>query len=242
MSKNKVVFKGFSSELFDFLSDLKKNNNTEWFRENRERYDKFVVEPARAYVTEMAPFINRINPAIRTEPKFNKTLMRINKDMRFTKGDPYKNYFLIHFGRFKLDSEFFLYFSPNETDLGIFLNRSEGDGLHFRQNFDKYKEEFLKIFEENKLNNKYSLYEISKHEPKLVLNKFNAQKHHNKLLENEYILFQLNNFDKKKVLTDNLLPLSVKVFTELYPLLCFSYFSDPLKEIEKFKESFGIME
>lgn len=238
----KKVFKGFSNELFQFLTDLEKNNSVEWFHKNRDRYDEFVVTPARSYVTELAPFLNRINPAIRSEPKFNKTLMRINKDMRFAKGDPYKNYFLIHFGRFKLDSEYFLYFSPRETDIGIFLNRSGGDGLHFRRNLDKYKDEFIKIFADNNLNNKYSLYEIEKHEPKCALKKFNAEKHVDKLLENEFILLQLNNFDKKKVLTDDLLPLSVKIFIELYPLLCFSYFPNPLREIEKFRNSFGVIQ
>lgn len=236
-----MVFHGFSQELFKFLSDLEKNNNVEWFRSNRSRYEEFLVDPARAYVTEVAPFLNRINPAIRTEPKFNQTLMRMNKDMRFAKGAPYKNYFLIHFGRFKMDSEYFLYFAPGESDIGIFLNRSDGDKLHFKNNFEKYKNEFVQIFRDNKLNNRYSLYEIKK-EPKLILKKFDAEKHIERLNDHEFILLQYNNFDKKKTYTDNLLPLSVKIFTELYPLLCFSYFPNPLKEIERFRETFGVVD
>ncbi|MDZ7765025.1 MAG: DUF2461 family protein [Melioribacteraceae bacterium] len=223
MSENKMVFKGFSEELFRFLKDLEKNNTVEWFRNNRQRYEEYLVEPSRAYVTEVAPFLNRINPAIRTEPKFNQTLMRLNKDMRFAKGSPYKNYFLIHFGRFKLDSEFFLYFEPNQTDLGIFINNTDGDQLYFKQNYIRYKKEIVEIFNRNKLNNKVYLQQMDNKRPETVLKKFDANKHIEKLGNYKYILIQLTNFTQQKVYSDNLLPLSIETFTKLYPLLCFSY-------------------
>ncbi len=238
MSKNVNVFKGFGNEIFKFLGDLEKNNNVEWFHKNKERYRSVLVEPARQFVLEIAPLLNRFNPAIRTEPKFNKTLMRLNKDMRFAKGAPYKNYFLIHFGRFKMDSEFFLYFDTCQTDLGIFLNNSTGDELFFNQNYKRYKKEIVNVFSEYKLNNKFSFHKMDK-QPEEVLKKFNAEKHIDLLEKHQYILFQLNNFDKKKVATDNLLPLVAKTFSNLYPLLCFAYFPDTLKAIAKFKESFG---
>ena len=242
MRKDNSVFKGFGNEIFDFLSDLEKNNNIKWFHKNKERYQKVLVKPARLFVTELAPILNRLNPSIRTEPKFNQTLMRLNKDMRFAKGAPYKNYFLIHFGRFKLDSEYFLYFDPYGTDLGIFLNNTVDDQLYFNQNLLRYKREIIKIFEEYNLNNKFSLHHMDSKEPMQVLKSFNAEKHLSKLMDYKYILLQLNKFDKKKVTTDDLLPLCVKIFYSLYPLLCFAYFPDPLKEIEKFNESFGVIE
>lgn len=242
MSKKKEVFKGFGTEIFKFLIDLEKNNNVDWFHKNKDRYQETLVKPARLFVTELASFFNRINPSIRTEPKFNQTLMRLNRDMRFAKGAPYKNYFLIHFGRFKMDSEYFLYFDPNSTDLGIFLNKSGGENLYFNQNYKRYKKEIVKVFKENKLNNKFSLFHMDSKEPTEVLKRFNAEKHIDKLEDYNYILFQLNTFDKKKVATDSLLPFTVKVFTSLYPLLCFAYFPDPLKEITKFNDTFGVIE
>lgn len=242
MRKDNSVFKGFGNDIFNFLFDLEKNNNLEWFHKNKERYQQVLVVPARLFVTELAPILNRLNPSIRTEPKFNQTLMRLNKDMRFAKGAPYKNYFLIHFGRFKLDSEYFLYFDPYGTDLGIFLNNTIGDQLYFIQNLARYKDEIIKIFEDYNLNNKFSLHHMDSKEPAEVLKSFDAKKHINKLDDYKYILLQLKNFNKKKVATDDLLPLCVKVFSSLYPLLCFAYFPDPLKEIEKFNESFGIIE
>jgi len=241
LRKVNSVFLGFGNEIFSFLSDLEKNNNIEWFHQNKESYQKVIVEPARLFVTELSPILNRLNPSIRTEPKFNQTLMRLNKDMRFAQGAPYKNYFLIHFGRFKLDSEYFLYFDPYGTDLGIFLNNTIGDQLYFNQNLARYKGEIIKIFEEYNLNNKFSLHHMDSKEPAEVLKSFDAKRHINKLDDYKYILLQLKNFDKKKVATDSLLPFCAKIFSSLYPLLCLAYFPDPLIEIEKFKESFGVI-
>jgi len=92
LKKELAKFSGFSKEIFSFFADLEKHNNVEWFHKNKQRYQSFVVEPTKAFITELQPFLNRLNPAIRTEPKFNETIMRINKDMRFAKGDPYSNY------------------------------------------------------------------------------------------------------------------------------------------------------
>lgn len=240
MSDKKIIFRGFSEELLQFLSDLEKNNNIEWFHNNRSRYEKFFVEPARAYVTELAPFLNRFDPAIRTEPKFNQTIMRINKDMRFSKGVPYKTYLLVHFGRFKMDSEFFLYFEPQETQIGIFLNNSDEDQLYFNKNFSKYKNEIVKVFDEYKLNNKFSFYTMDK-KPVPSIKKFNAEKHIDKLGKSKYILLQKVNPPKSKIFSDNLLPYSVQIFSSLYPLLCFAYSSNPMKELDRYRENFGIM-
>ena len=103
MSKTIKPFTGFSEGLFHFLNNLSQNNNTDWFNANKQDYINYLASPAKS-------FLNQLNPVIRTEAKFNKTIMRLNKDMRFNKGAPYRNYFLIHFGRFRMDSEFFIYF------------------------------------------------------------------------------------------------------------------------------------
>ena len=36
----------FRPELFEFLSQLKRHNNREWFAKNKARYQQLVVEPA----------------------------------------------------------------------------------------------------------------------------------------------------------------------------------------------------
>lgn len=240
MKSEKILFKGFSEELFKFLRSLEKNNSVEWFHKNKERYQNFLVEPAKAFITEMAPFLNRLNPAIRTEPKFNETIMRLNKDMRFAKGSPYRNYLLIHFGRFKLDSEFFLYFEPNEVDMGLFINQSKGENLYFRQNLVKYRKEILEVFKKYGLNNKYSFHYFKKGEPLQGLAKFDAEKHFDMFEKYEMILLQRVKTPSPKILySDAIVVEMMDMISKLYPLYCFTISPQPLKELQKFEENFG---
>ncbi len=240
MKKQNSVFRGFDPELFKFLKDLSKNNNLEWFKQNRSRYEEFLVEPARAYVSELAPLFNRLNPAIRTEPKFNKTLMRMNKDMRFAKGAPYREYFLIHFGRFKMDSEFFLYFDVNGYQIGLFINNTEDEGLYFKQNFERFSDKMKSAFSSYKLNKKFDLYELNK-SPEIHTKKFDFNKHSHKLKDIKWFIFQkVNAPSEKSLFSDQFLVDSIKIFNALYPIYSFCISPDPMSELEKFEESLGI--
>ncbi len=233
-------FTGFSEELFRFLHDLRDNNNIEWFHANKDRYQEFLVKPAKSYVAELGDFFNKLNPSIRTEPKFNKTLMRINKDMRFAKGDPYRDYFLIHFGKFKMDSEFFIYLEADEFQIGLFINNSKGEEFFFEENFNKHKKLISNLFEENNLNKKYDLYELNK-EPKLLIKKFDAKKDLESLPKLKYAMLQkVRPPSYKTLFSDELLIDSVKIFSSLYPLYIFATSPDPLIELERFEDNFGI--
>jgi uncharacterized protein (TIGR02453 family) len=41
-------------EAIDFLRDLEANNDRDWFKANRERYDSYLVEPARELAEQLA--------------------------------------------------------------------------------------------------------------------------------------------------------------------------------------------
>ncbi len=240
MSKAIPPFSGFSRDIFSFLEELEKNNNTKWFAENKNRYQENVVSPARSFVKSIGQFFTQLNPAIRTEPKFNQTLMRINKDMRFSKDAPYKNYFLIHFGRFKMDSEFYLYFDKQGADFGIFLNSEQGDELFFARNFKKYPKEIVRVFEKYGLNKKFDFHEFRK-TPVLVQQNFDAGRHFELLAKNKYILFEKEISKKNKLLySADILTELVKNYASLYPLYCFAISPRPLKLIDKFEETMGV--
>ncbi len=234
-------FNGFRKGIFAFLSDLEseENNNVSWFSENRKRYDNDVVLPAKAFVNSIGEFFNQLNPAIRTEPKFNKTLMRMNKDMRFTKGVPYRTYFLIHFGRFKLDSEFYVYFDKDGLEIGIFLNNKAGDQLFFKENLIKYSKEIKEVFEHYNIAG-FDLHKMDK-EPELVVKNFLAEKHF-RLLENlKYILFQRSyNKTENIIYSGDFLNEAIKTFSGFYPLLCFAYSPRPLTLLNDFEERMGV--
>lgn len=86
-------FNGFPREFFAFFEKLKKNNSKEWFESNRDDYETSVLHPSREFVSEMGKKLRRIAPDINAIPQINKSLFKINKDIRFSKDkSPYKTY------------------------------------------------------------------------------------------------------------------------------------------------------
>ncbi|RZL18448.1 MAG: DUF2461 domain-containing protein, partial [Pedobacter sp.] len=76
-----------------FIKNVAENNNREWFADNKHKY-----EEARADVLELVtlliPELAKIDPLISPELDPKKCLMRIYRDVRFSKNkDPYKNNF-----------------------------------------------------------------------------------------------------------------------------------------------------
>ncbi|GGI22453.1 DUF2461 domain-containing protein [Pedobacter mendelii] len=76
-----------------FIRNIAENNNREWFAEHKPKY-----EEARADVLELVsaiiPELSKIDPLISSELDPKKCIMRIYRDVRFSKNkDPYKNNF-----------------------------------------------------------------------------------------------------------------------------------------------------
>jgi uncharacterized protein (TIGR02453 family) len=234
-------FGGFHPEAFKYLKGLEKNNNIQWFTKHRDEYENHLVIPAKSFITSIAPFFNHLNPVIRTEAKFNQTIMRISNDMRFSKGDPYKDYFLIHFGRFKMDSEFYLYFDKTGIYFGLFLNNTEGEELYFKNNLNEYKKEIINLFSTYKLNGKFNLHSIDK-KPELIINKFDADKSLDKLSLVRHVLIETGfELEKKQIYSAEILTKIIKTYSHLYPLYCFAISPDPLKLLEAFEENMGVV-
>ena len=84
-------FKGFPKELPQFLSQLQKNNTVAWFSCHKEDYDAFVKHPSEEFVCAMGEHLRTFCPGINAIPKVNKSLFRINRDIRFSADkSPYK--------------------------------------------------------------------------------------------------------------------------------------------------------
>lgn len=79
----------FTKEFIKFLKDLSKNNNRDWFNDNKKRYETHVKEPFFNFVDEMITRINIDDPNVAIEPK--DAIFRIYRDVRFSKDkSPYK--------------------------------------------------------------------------------------------------------------------------------------------------------
>lgn len=89
----------FSPALFDFLRDLAAHNDREWFAAERERYEAEVLDPALAFVEDVAHLLPRVSPHFVADPRRSGgSLFRIHRDVRFSRDkSPYKTHVGIQF-------------------------------------------------------------------------------------------------------------------------------------------------
>jgi uncharacterized protein (TIGR02453 family) len=80
-----MTFSGFPKDTIRFLSGLRKNNDRSWFEGHREQYQVGFVEPAKAFVEAITPRLHKIDPGIRAEARVNGSILRLNRDLRFSK-------------------------------------------------------------------------------------------------------------------------------------------------------------
>lgn len=78
-------FNGFTSEALQFLADLKANsNNKPWFEAHQEVYQNALLAPMKALVATLADFMLSIDPYFEVTPAINRTISRLNRDVRFS--------------------------------------------------------------------------------------------------------------------------------------------------------------
>ncbi|MCR9133594.1 MAG: DUF2461 domain-containing protein [bacterium] len=113
---------------FDFLSDLKKNNNRDWFTEHKNRYQdahQNVIAFMDALITEMKKVDNIENESGK------KSMFRIYRDVRFSKDkSPYKTALSGSLKRATqwLRGGYYIHIEPDNVFLGVgFWNPNPSD-------------------------------------------------------------------------------------------------------------------
>ena len=81
----------FDPAYLKFFRDLSKNNHKEWFHANKKTYESAVKEPFKLFITDLLAELEKDwGP---TEYQAKDYIMRINRDIRFSKDkSPYKTY------------------------------------------------------------------------------------------------------------------------------------------------------
>lgn len=80
----------FQQEFLDFFIELAPNNNKDWFDINRKRYEDFVKEPFKKFVTHIISKIAENDSSFKAV-EAKDCIFRINRDVRFSKDKiPYK--------------------------------------------------------------------------------------------------------------------------------------------------------
>ena len=83
----------FTKELFQFLKNLKRNNNREWFEDHRGNFEAFAKMPMVEFLKDFKAPFEKFAPKFICDPKPNGgSMFRIYRDMRFADPDegPYK--------------------------------------------------------------------------------------------------------------------------------------------------------
>ena len=120
MAKKTVTlegFEGFSSKGLNFLRDLKKNNEREWFQERREIYENELKLPAAKLVVAIAEELSVNKLKLTGDPK--TSLFRLNRDVRFSRDkSPYKTHLGVVFsadGRKNSNGVLYVHIDPSAS-------------------------------------------------------------------------------------------------------------------------------
>jgi uncharacterized protein (DUF2461 family) len=80
-------FNGFPPGAVTFFQELDRNNKP-WFEAHKSDYQKYVLEPAQEFIEQMGARLEQLSPGIHAEPRVNRSIFRIYRDIRFSKDVP----------------------------------------------------------------------------------------------------------------------------------------------------------
>ncbi|MFD1552383.1 TIGR02453 family protein [Putridiphycobacter roseus] len=136
--------------IFKYINDLKKNNNREWFAENKDRYE-FEKEHFILFADDLLNEVKQHDHLENLNGK--KSIFRIYRDVRFSKNKaPYKAHFSGSFKRAtkQLRGGYYFHIEPNNSFVGGgFWGPESKDLKKMRYNIAEFEDEFRAI-----LNNK----------------------------------------------------------------------------------------
>lgn len=128
-------FEGFPKSTFKFLQELKNNNNRDWFKENKSRYEADVLEPSLEFIESMSSTLKKVSPYfLAVSKRTGGSLIRIYRDTRFSKDKtPYKTNIGIHFrhefGKDVHAPGFYIHLEPKECFFGAGIWRPDSVAL-----------------------------------------------------------------------------------------------------------------
>ena len=126
---------GFEASAIGFLEELGDNNNREWFKANKSRYEDLVLDPALQFIQSMQAPLADIAPHFTAIPnRVGGSLMRVYRDTRFSKNKlPYKTNIGIQFrhedARDVHAPGFYLHIEPGDVFLGAGMWRPDSEPL-----------------------------------------------------------------------------------------------------------------
>ncbi|MBE9598967.1 DUF2461 domain-containing protein [Pedobacter sp. MC2016-24] len=148
-------------ETLAFITDVANNNNREWFAEHKDRYEVAKADVLQ-FVEKLIPLLAAADPEFSVETSAKKCLLRIYRDVRFSKNkDPYKNNYGISFavkGKGVNEPGYYLHIQPGSCFFGAgFWMPEAADLKKIREEIDYNTSEFLEIIEARSFKNTFQL-------------------------------------------------------------------------------------
>jgi uncharacterized protein (TIGR02453 family) len=136
-------------ETFAFLERLEKNNNRDWFNENKKEFKEIEGEVKQVY--------EQLHNMLNIHDDIDKMkIFRIYRDVRFSKNKlPYKTHFGVSFSRTKpkLRGGYYLHIQPNNESFIAtgFWEPNKEDLLRIRKEFEQDDSEIREIVNKKSL-------------------------------------------------------------------------------------------
>ncbi len=216
-------------KVLNFLTELKENNNKEWFNKNRKRYEEsrdkmlFMTELLNNEISKFDQVIPVMNP--------KDCLFRIFRDVRFSKDKkPYKTNmgsYIAKGGRKSMYAGYYFHIEPGMCFVGGGIYMPQPEPLKaIRTAIYQTPEEFIQIVNNKTFKKYYS--EIYGEKLKTAPKNFPKDFEHIDLLRNKSYAFS-HKVNDEVVISDKFIGYAVSAFKQLHKIN--SFLNDALEKI-----------
>lgn len=139
----------FTQRTLDFLYFNHKQNSPDWYKAHKADYEEFLIAPFKELVDKLSPSLKAIDPQLICEPKVDRSISRIYRDMRYaTDGYRYRDHCWAIFARDKKMYEglpgFYFEVSPYKFSFGCgYYQASPSAMKNFRRLIMQNSEEYI---------------------------------------------------------------------------------------------------
>jgi uncharacterized protein (TIGR02453 family) len=208
----------FTKDFIQFFSELEKNNNKEWFHSNKKRYNQFVKNPMKQFVSDVVDELHKIDSEILIDP--NKCIARINRDTRFSNDKtPYKTRTFGHIYKGdKSDPIPVIAFQLGAKNIGFMTGFYNPSKERLKSIRDKIKADivsFQSLYSSKEFKDNYGSIkgDANKRIPPEYMEAFEKEP----LIANKQFYY-MKEFKSDVLLSDELLPLLIKHYYAAKPL------------------------
>ncbi len=157
-------YASFEPRTLGFLEELRSNNNRDWFKEHKSRYEEDVLDVALRFIISMQAPLAKIAPRFTAVPtRVGGSLMRVYRDTRFSKNKlPYKTNIGIQFRHEQAKDVhapgYYLHIEPEQVFVGVGMWRPDSDSLRgIRERIAARPAEWRRIVTDTKFRRQFSL-------------------------------------------------------------------------------------